>query len=140
MNISFNNKGQSQSFGMAIKLDRSARIVLKKQAANMSEKNYEKFWENIDKAVERQESNPVDILLRECKHRHALAAEVVDHSDEPLKNTVFTQRLFFPKGLKFLNKAEKRADKINDMNSRISEYPEAQKEDYLSKPIIDTEA
>lgn len=139
MNVNFNN-GQAQNFGMAIKLDKSAHIVLKKQAANMSDKNYKKFWENIDNAVERQESNPVDIIIRECKHRHALAAEVVDHSDEPLKNTVFTQRLFFPKGLNFLNKAEKRADKINDMNSKISEYPEAIKDDYLSKPLIDVEA
>lgn len=136
MNVNFNN---SPNFGMAIKLDKSAHLVLKKQAAGMSEKSYEKFWDTIDRAVKRQESNPVDILIRECKYRNALAAEVVDHSEEPLKNTVFTQRLFFPKGLKFLSKAEKRADKINDMNSRIETYPEAVREDYISKPVIDIE-
>jgi hypothetical protein len=41
--------------------------------------------------------------------------------------------------LKFLSKAEKRADKINDMNSRIETYPEAVREDYISKPVIDIE-
>lgn len=136
MNVDFNN---SQSFGMAIKLDKSAHLVLKKQTVGMSEKNYEKFWDTIDKAVKRQESNPVDILIRECKYRNALAAEIVDYSEKPLKNTVFTQQLFFPKGLKFLSKAEKRADKINDMNSRIESYPEAVRGDYVSKPAIDVE-
>ncbi len=132
MNVNFNPNAQSTSFGMAIKIDPNAKAILKKQTADLSVNKYLKFWDSFDEAVERQSENPVDIIIRKCNHRNALAAEVVDNGNEPLKNTVYSQGFIFPSRLKFINKAERRADTINDLNQRLSKYTEAVDDDYLT--------
>ena len=62
----------------------------------------------------------------------ALAAEVVDNGSEPLENTVYSQGFIFPSKIKFINKAEKRAETLNDLNQRLSKYTEAVEDDYLT--------
>lgn len=73
--------------------------------------------------VEDQEHNPVDIVIRKCKNRKALAADVIDNSEEPLNTVTFTQRLLKPFGLKFLKKAIKSANNINDINGKLDKLP-----------------
>lgn len=129
------NMNPSASFGMAVKVDPSAQKVIKAQTSELSEKAYNKFWNKFNDIVSKQEENPVDILVRKCKHRDALAAEVVDHSDSPMKNTVYSQSTLFPSGLKFMERAEKKADRINDVNDRIGKYTPATSEDYTAGKI-----
>lgn len=132
MNVNFNPNAQSTNFGMAIKIDPNAKAILKKQTADLSNSRFIKFWNAFEEAVERQADNPVDIIIRKCNRRKALAAEVVDNGNEPLKNTVYSQGFIFPSKMKFINKAEKRAETINDLNQRLSKYPEAVEDDYLT--------
>ncbi len=132
MNVNFNPNAQSTNFGMAIKIDPDAKAILKRQTSDLSQKAYDKFWKSFDEAVERQADNPVNILIRKCNNRQALAAEVVDSGNEPLKNTVYTQGFFFPSKLKYINKAEKKADTLNDLNERLGKYAEAVEDDYLT--------
>ncbi len=135
MNLSVNPMGQnfnnrnSVNFGMAIKLDNDALPIIKEQASKLSKGAYEEFWKNFDAAVSRQQENPVNIIVRKCNNRRALAAEIVDKSENPLDNQVFTQG-FGKKGLKFLDKAEVKADNINDMNQRLGKYDLAIDDDY----------
>ncbi len=129
MDISINNS--NTNFKMAVKLDPNAQPIIKKQVLNMSNKNANKFWERFDEIVERQQNNPVDIIIRKCEGRKALAAEVVDHGEEAVNNTVFSQGVFNPNGLKFVQKAEERAEAINDINSRFGKYTPATEEDYI---------
>lgn len=131
MNVNFNPNAQSTNFGMAIKLDPSAKTILKRQTSELSQKAYDKFWQSFDEAVERQADNPVDIIVRKCKNRNALAAEVVDNGDEPLKNTVYSQGLIFPSKMRFIQKAEKKADTLNELNTRLAKYTEAVEDDYF---------
>ncbi len=132
MNVNFNPNYQSPNFGMAIKIDPNAKAILKKQTAGLSDSSFIKFWNSFDEAVERQAENPVDIIIRKCNHRKALAAEVVDNGTEPLENTVYSQGFIFPSKIKFINKAEKRAETLNDLNQRLSKYTEAVEDDYLT--------
>lgn len=132
MNVNFNPNYQSPNFGMAIKIDPSAKAILKKQTADLSSSSFQNFWESFDKAIERQAENPVDIIIRKCNHRKALAAEVVDNGSEPLENTVYSQSFIFPSKMKFINKAEKRADTLKDLNQRLDKYTEAVEDDYLT--------
>ena len=132
MNVNFNPNYQSPNFGMAIKIDPNAKAILKKQTADLSSSSFENFWKSFDEAIERQAENPVDIIIRKCNHRNALAAEVVDNGREPLENTVYSQGFIFPSKMKFINKAEKRADTLKDLNQRLDKYTEAVKDDYLT--------
>lgn len=132
MNVNFNPNYQSPNFGMAIKIDPNAKAILKKQTAGLSSSSFQNFWKSFDEAVERQADNPVDIIIRKCNHRNALAAEVVDNGSEPLENTVYSQGFIFPSKMKFINKAEKRAETLNDLNQRLSKYTEAVEDDYLT--------
>ena len=100
MNVNFNPNYQSPNFGMAIKIDPNAKAILKKQTAGLSDSSFIKFWNSFDEAVERQAENPVDIIIRKCNHRKALAAEVVDNGSEPLENTVYSQGFIFPSKIK----------------------------------------
>lgn len=131
------NMNPSASFGMAVKVDPNAQRVIKAQTSELSEKAYNKFWDNFNDIVSRQEGNPVDILIRKCKHRNALAAEVVDHSDFPMKNTVYSQSTLFPGGLKFMERAEKKADRINNVNELIGNYKPATKNDYKAGKLVE---
>lgn len=141
MNITLNSNSRNQNFGMAVKLDESAHAIIKRQASKLGDKSYEKFWNKFDDTVKRQEGNPVDIIIRKCKHRKALAAEVVDHGEAPMDNTIFHQSKIFPSGLKFLDKAEKKADKINNLNYQIAKYQTAAPEDFQNgAKSVDIEA
>lgn len=128
------------SFGMAIKLDKSAHSIIKRQAMNLGEKSKENFFKGIDQAVKNQENNPVNIILRKSNNRRALVAEVVDSEAGrelgSAKNYVSSQPFFFFKNgsLKFLNTAEKKANELNTINSKVNELiskiPEAEAKDY----------
>lgn len=111
------------NFGMAIKFDKSANAILKKQTYKASENTYSNFWNQLNRLVEEQEINPVDIVVRKCKNRKALAADIVDNSEDALKTVTFRQRLIKPFGLKFLEKAIKSANNINDINKKIDKLP-----------------
>lgn len=131
------NMNPSASFGMAVKVDPNAQRVIKAQTSELSEEAYNKFWDNFNHIVSRQEGNPVDILIRKCKHRDAIAAEVVDHSDSPMKNTVYSQSTLFPGGLKFMERAEKKADRIKDVNDKIGTYKPATENDYKAGKLVE---
>lgn len=131
------NMNPSASFGMAVKVDPSAQRVIKAQTSELSEEAYNKFWNNFNDIVSRQKENPVDILIRKCKHRDALAAEVVDHSDFPMKNTVYSQSTLFPGGLKFMERAEKKANRIDNVNDRIGTYKPATENDYKAGKLVE---
>lgn len=88
MNLNINS-ASSPNFGMAIKIDENAHRVIKKQVSKLSPQKADTFWENFDAAVNRQQNNPVNILIRKCKNRQALAAEVVDDNKNALNNKVF---------------------------------------------------
>ena len=133
MNLSVNSVSpnpNTPNFGMAVKLDENAHRVIKKQVAKMSASTADKFWNDLDAAVERQKDNPVNILIRKCNHRRALAAEVVDDRENALDNKVFAQGLFNPGGLKFVDKAEEYANNVNKLNNKLSRYEKAIDTDY----------
>lgn len=122
MNIGINNNVNNRpSFGMAVLFDETALPVMKKQAMKLSKKGYEKFWAGIDGAVDRQAGNPTNIIVRKANHRDVLVAEVVDgNADTAIKNYVTAQGLIHRNGsLKFLNRAEAKANKVNDSNMKI---------------------
>lgn len=149
--LGVNNYNNSPKFKMTLKLDSSATPIIKKQALKLGEKGKNNFLANIQQINERQQNNPVDIIIRKTKHRNALAAEVVDAKNsmsngENVKNQVFTQPFIFKNGsLRFLNKAEKKANKINETNNQIDALKglitEAKPEDYRlkSSKTLDTE-
>mgnify|MGYP007012490640 CR=1 FL=1 len=126
MDLNVNNN--RPSFGMAVLFADSAKPVIKEQASKLSKKGYAKFWETINGAVERQAENPNNIIVRKTKHRNVLAAEVVDaDSATAMKNYVTAQGLLSRNGsLKFLKSAEVRADKLNDVNSRLENLATAE--------------
>lgn len=137
LNTAGQNKNASVNFGMAIKVDPDAHAIIKRQAMRLSDKAYDSFCESFDAAVKRQENNPVNIIIRKCNNRQALAAEIVDNSENAIDNSVISQRLIRPKGLKFLDKAEAKANKVNDLNQRLMNYDVAKDIDY--DPKIDIE-
>ena len=143
MNLNVNSVSRGQTnpnFGMAVKLDSDAHSIIKKQVSKLSAKKAEKFWEDFDKIVEDQKDNLVNIIIRKCNNRQALAAEVVDNSESALENKVFTQGLFNPKGLKFVKKAEEYADNINNLNTKLAKYEKAVDADYDPHTSLDIEA
>ena len=148
-NMNCSRHNNTPSFGMAIKMDKSAYPIIKKQAIALGEKGKNNFFTKLKQAVTRQEQNPVDIIIRKAKHRQALAAEIVDSEAGKaiggVKNKVKSQPIIGKNGsLGFLNKAEKKADKLNETNNQVQEIidsiPKAEAKDY-GKVIkqIDTE-
>ena len=140
MNIGMNNSNYScnPTFGMSVFLDKSADKVIKKQAVKMSQKTYDKFWAAFNDTVTRQEGCKPDIIVRKANHRDALVAEVVEeNTDTALKNYVTAQGLIHKNGsLKFLNRAEKRADKLRDIDKQLentcARRPESRSENFES--------
>lgn len=133
MNLNVNSVSRGQTnpnFGMAVKLDSDAHPIIKKQVSKLSAKKAEKFWEDFDKIVEDQKDNLVNIIIRKCNNRRALAAEVVDNSESALENKVFTQGLIHPSGLKFVKSAEDYANKVNVLNQKLAGYEKAVDTDY----------
>lgn len=134
MNLSLNSVSSKHrsnpNFGMAVKIDPDANLILKKQLVKMSDKALENYWNRFDAIVNRQNDNPVNILIRKCNKRKALAAEIVDNNDNALDNLVTSQGLLRPRGLKFLEKAEICADRINALNNRLAKYEKAVDADY----------
>ena len=127
---------QSNTNFRAVKLDPNAQPVIKRQVIKMSIDKNCKFWQKFDEIVQRQLENPVDIIVRQCNNRkNALAAEVVDHSEDAIGNLVFTQGILCKKGLKFLEQAEKKADIINDTNTKLTKYTPATDDDYFCGPV-----
>ena len=129
------------NFKMAVKIDPSAMKVMKNQTLKLSSKApkknpagsaYEKFWTKLNDSISRQEENPVNIIIRKTKMRNGLTAEVVDsQAATAVKNQKYSQSLLSKNGsLKFLDKAEKTANKINDTNIRLGKLTEATKNDY----------
>ncbi len=151
-NINCSRKNSSPNFGMALKVDKSAYPIIKKQAIALGEKKKNNFLFKIEQAFERQKENPVNIILRKAKHREALAAEVVDSECGKtlggVKNKIKSQPIIGKNGsLRFLDKAEKNANKLNETNKQIqnliNRIPEAEPKDYgkpIKLPEINTEA
>ena len=84
-------------------------------------------------------NNPVDIILRKSNRRDALVAEIVDSPAGrelgSVDNVVFSQPFFFKNGSsKFLNRAEERAERLNELNNQVEkllkEIPEAKPEEF----------
>lgn len=122
MNIVQTNS-YNPNFGMPIRINKNAHNVLKNQTYHTSEIKYNGIWNELNKLVEEQEENPVLIEIRKCKHRKALSADVFDNADDPMKPITYSQRLIKPFGLKFLRKAIKSADNINDINKKLEQLP-----------------
>lgn len=142
MNIGINNANNRPSFGMAVLFDESALPVMKKQAMKLSQKGYEKFWTKIDAAVDRQAGNPTNIIVRKTAHRDALAAEVVDgNADTAIKNYVTAQGLIHRNGsLKFLDRAETKANKISDTNVKLEKLDIAEERHFYPGAKLPEEA
>ena len=126
-----NAVNNSPSFGMALKIDPSARNIIKKQAVALGKKGKE-FLNEIGNVHERQLNNPVNIILTKPNHRKAIAAVIVDSPDGrelgSVDNVVISQPFFFKNGsLKFL----KRLDELNNQVEKLlKEIPEAKPEDF----------
>ena len=123
MDLSVSNN--RPSFGMAVLFEKSASPVMKEQATKLSKKGYQKFWDGIESAINRQENNPNNIIIRKAKHRNALVAEVVDaDTANAMKSYVSAQGVFSRNGsLKFLEKAENRANALEDLNAKVENLP-----------------
>lgn len=125
-------KNNSPNFGMAMKVDKSAEKVIKEQVLKLNPNETLAFWEKLGNLKAESESNPVNWIIRKCKHRNALAAEVVDSSAETaVKNKVHSQPFLFKTGnLEFAEKAKDDADKIRAVNVKIASLPKAGESDF----------
>ena len=141
INSSINNynainckRNANPSFGMAVKVDGPATKVIKEQVLKMKAKKAERFWEKFQALI----NNPVNIIVRKCKNRNALAAEVVDsQANNAVKNKSFSQGLFSKNGsLKFTKRAEAEANKLNEANTRIAELPKAAAKDFYAGGVM----
>lgn len=138
MQVNFNSSYNKPAFGMAVKFAPSGLRVIKLQTSKMPEKKYEKFYEELNEIVARQEDNhDADTLIRGGEHLDRLIVEVVDHGDNPVKISKYSQSLFFPSGLKCLRKAEEKANRVKDLNERLREYPLATEKDYISGKVTE---
>ena len=114
--IKINQNNNSPKFGMAIKMHENAIPVLKKQALKINPKSENKFLETLNGIIERQKENPIDIILRKNKKGNKLIAEI-STSKEKIQ---FSPSLFEKvKDLKYLLKAEKKADFLNKVNDEV---------------------
>lgn len=136
MNITINNSlsCNKPNFGMSVLLENNADKIIKEQTSKLSKKGYEQFWNKFDEAVSRQNGKLPNIIIRKAKHRNALAAEVVDNNaSTAIKNYVTAQGLIHRNGsLKFLDRAEKKADRIGDSNIRLERYTRPESNDYVA--------
>ncbi len=139
--ISNNNYNNRVNFGMSVLLEESADRVIKNQTSKLSKKAYEKFWNKLDEVVARQEGREPNIIIKKAGKRNALAAEVVDNNaDTAIKNYVTAQGLIHRNGsLKFLNRAEKKANRIGDANIRLERYTRPEEEHYYAGGVIPEE-
>ena len=145
INSSMNNynainckRNANPTFGMAVKVDGTATKVIKEQVLKMNSKKAEGFWGKFQALIDRQAENPVNIIIRKCKNRNALAAEVVDsQANNAVKNTTFTQGLLSRNGsLNFTKKAELQANKLNEANVKIAELPKAVEKDFFAGGVM----
>lgn len=129
-----NKRRNNPSFGMAVKVDESAMQIMKDQTLALSTKKATKFWDKLSEMISRNEDNPVNVIIRKCNHRKALAAEVVDaEAETAVKNRVHTQPFMFKNGsLKFAEKAEKDANVLNETNQKIASLPKAEEKDFYA--------
>lgn len=129
-----NKRRNNPSFGMAVKVDESAMQIMKDQTLALSTKKATKFWDKLSEMISRNEDNPVNVIIRKCNHRKALAAEVVDsEAATAVDNKVHTQPFMFKNGsLKFAEKAEKDANVLNETNQKIASLPKAEEKDFYA--------
>lgn len=128
----------SPSFGMAMKVDKSAEKIIKDQVLSLKPKKAEAFWAKLEELKSSSESNPVNWIIRKCNRRNALAAEVVDSNAETaVKNKVFSQPLMFKDGkLGFAEKAAAEAEKLNDANLKIQALPKSTEADFFAGGVM----
>lgn len=135
MNIGMNNVNYNNNvnFGMSVFLDKSADKVIKDQTSKLSKKAFDKFWNKLDDAVARQEGKVPNIIIRKANHRNALVAEVADNNAETaIKNYVTAQGLIHKNGsLRFLQRAEKKADRIGEANIKLERYARPESEQFV---------
>lgn len=128
----------SPNFGMAFKVEDSAMKVIKDQVLSLKPKKAEGFWQKFNDIITRNESNPVNVIIRKCEKRNALAAEVVDsEAATAINNKVYTQPFFFKNGnLAFAERAEADAKVLNETNAKLAELPKAAEKDFYPGGII----
>lgn len=133
-----NKRSNNPSFGMAVKVDESAMQIMKDQTLALSTKKATKFWDKLSEMISRNEDNPVNVIIRKCNNRKALAAEVVDaEAETAVKNRVHTQPFMFKNGsLKFAEKAEKDANVLNETNQKIASLPKAEEKDFYAGGLL----
>jgi hypothetical protein len=127
---------------MAVLLEEeTAGPILKKQLMKLSKKGFAKFNEKWDAIAVRQSGNKNNIIVRGANRRDALVAEVVDeNADTAIKNYVTAQGLIHRNGsLKFLERAEAKADRLEAINSKIDNMAIAQEKDFYPGGIIPEE-
>lgn len=133
-----NCKRNAPSFGMAMLVDKTAEKIIKDQVRTLKPAKAEAFWNKLEELRTSSESNPVNWIIRKCKHRNALAAEVVDSTAETaVKNSVHTQPHFFKNGsLKFAEKAEAEAKSLNELNEKLAALPKAEESHYFPGGVM----
>ncbi len=136
MNVNFKPNSQSPKFGMAVKIHDSALPIIKKQTLKLTPSEYAEYFTELSKIIKRQEENPVNIIIQQSGNRNALEAIVVDNSDNPLDNAVFSQSRIFPSKFGYLERAEFRANRINDLNEELAKMPKATDDDFFNKAQI----
>jgi len=129
LNTNYNTR---QSFGMSVLIDKSAEPIIKEQVTKMGNVANNRFWSSLREVINRQQNNENNIIIRATKHRKALAAEVVDENAETaLKNYVTAQGLIHKNGsLKFLERAENRANRLREANAALSTEAKAEERHY----------
>ena len=138
MNLSINNSMNSNpNFGMSVLIDRTAEPIIKKQTLGLSKRAYSKFISRLDGAIERQLNNPNNIIIRSTNSGRGLAAEVVDaEGATAVRNYVTAQGLLQRNGsVKFSKDAERKADRLESINGKLSNVAKAEEKDY--RPVID---
>lgn len=130
----------SPNFGMAILVEKeTAGPIIKKQLTKLSKNGYDKFVEKWDAAVERQLGNRNNIIIRGANRTDRLVAEVVDeNADTAIKNYVTAQGLLHKNGsLKFLDRAEAKADCLKNVNAKIDDMASAAEKDFYPGGIME---
>ena len=111
------------NFGMAVYFDKSADNVIKRQLVKVSRKRYDKFMSEKNRIVGEQKDNPNNIYISGT-WGNRLVAEVHDSAENGLKSYKTSQGLFHRNGsLKFLKRAEKRANRLEELNKNVETLP-----------------
>lgn len=137
MQVNFNSSYNKPAFGMAVKFEPSGLRAIKYQLSKMPKPKCDKVQKEVEDITARQASNSEAHMLISGDKHNRLSVVVVDKGEYPVKNSKYSQSLFFPSGLKCLRKAEEKANRVKDLNERLREYPLATEKDYISGKVTE---